>query len=126
LLRVEGGALTIRNGFTHYPQKQETYRFFKGELTTTPPRIIVLDGNGSISFDVLTWLSDCCPPVRIRFRAIAFHILLFVSMFVTGVVQATDLPLGGGLAGALSGGNALAILSLEFMSSLAIGSTRSA
>jgi CRISP-associated protein Cas1 len=23
-LRIEGGALTIRNGFTHYPQKQET------------------------------------------------------------------------------------------------------
>ena len=37
--------------------------------------------------------------VRIRFRAIAFHILLFVSMFVTGVVQATDLPLGGGPGG---------------------------
>jgi hypothetical protein len=33
LLRVEGGAFTIRNGFTHYPQKQETYRFFKGELS---------------------------------------------------------------------------------------------
>jgi CRISP-associated protein Cas1 len=57
LLRIEGGALTIRNGFTHYPQKQETYRFFKGELTI-PPRIIMLDGSGSISFDVLTWLSE--------------------------------------------------------------------
>src|SRR3984893_13091553 len=56
-LRVEGGALTIRNGFTHYPQKQETYRFFKGELTI-PLRIILLDGNGSISFDVLAWLSE--------------------------------------------------------------------
>jgi CRISPR-associated protein Cas1 len=56
LLRVEGGALTIRNGFTHYPQK-ETYRFFKGELTN-PPRIIMLDGSGSISFDVLAWLSE--------------------------------------------------------------------
>ena len=57
LLRVEGGALTIRNGFTHYPQQQETYRFFKGELSI-PPRIIMLDGNGSISFDVLAWLSE--------------------------------------------------------------------
>jgi hypothetical protein len=54
--RDEGGALTIRNGFTHYPQKQETDRFFKGELTI-PPRIIMLDGSGSISFDVLSWLS---------------------------------------------------------------------
>jgi CRISP-associated protein Cas1 len=49
--------LTIRNGFTHYPQKQETYRFFKGELAI-PPRIIMLDGSGSISFDVLAWLSE--------------------------------------------------------------------
>jgi CRISP-associated protein Cas1 len=57
LLRVEGGALTIRNGFTHYPQRQETNRFFKGELTI-PPRIIMLDGSESISFDVLTWLSE--------------------------------------------------------------------
>ena len=42
---------------THYPQKQETYRFFKGELAI-PPRIVMLDGNGSISFDVLAWLSE--------------------------------------------------------------------
>src|ERR1700730_5253457 len=56
-LRVEGGALTIRNGFTHYPQKQETYRFFKGELAI-PERIILLDGSGSISFDVLVWLFE--------------------------------------------------------------------
>ena len=58
-LRIEGGTLTIRNGFTHYPQKQETYRFFKGELVI-PQRIIMLDGSGSISFDVLSWLSEQC------------------------------------------------------------------
>jgi CRISPR-associated endonuclease Cas1 len=56
-LRIENGALTIRNGFTHYPQKQETYRFFKGELAI-PERIIMLDGSGSISFDVLSWLAE--------------------------------------------------------------------
>src|SRR5947209_7670858 len=56
-LRVEGGSLLIRNGFTHYPQKQETYRFFKGELAI-PERIIMLDGSGSISFDVLSWLAE--------------------------------------------------------------------
>ena len=56
-LRVEGGALTIRNGFTHYPEKQETYRYFKGELAL-PERIIMLDGSGSISFDVLSWLAE--------------------------------------------------------------------
>jgi CRISP-associated protein Cas1 len=56
-LRIEGGALSICNGFPHYPQKQETYRFFKGELAL-PERIIMLDGSGSISFDVLAWLSE--------------------------------------------------------------------
>jgi len=48
-LRIEGGALTIHNGVTHYPQKQETYRFFKGE-PAIPDRIIILDGSGSVSW----------------------------------------------------------------------------
>ena len=56
-LRIEAGTLLIRNGFTHYPQKQETYRYFKSDADL-PPRIIVLDGSGSISFDVLTWLNE--------------------------------------------------------------------
>jgi CRISP-associated protein Cas1 len=56
-LRIEAGTLAVRNGFTHYPQKQETYRFFKGDVDL-PPRIIVLDGSGSITFDVLTWLNE--------------------------------------------------------------------
>ena len=29
-LRIEAGTLLVRNGFTHFPQKQETYRYFKG------------------------------------------------------------------------------------------------
>jgi CRISP-associated protein Cas1 len=57
ILRVENGTLTIRNGYTHYPQQQEPYRFFKGELSI-PERIIVLDGSGSVSFDVLSWLTE--------------------------------------------------------------------
>jgi CRISPR-associated protein Cas1 len=56
-LRIENGSLIIRNGFTHYPQKRETYRFFKGELAL-PERIIILDGSGSVSFDVLSWLAE--------------------------------------------------------------------
>ena len=56
-LRIEGGSLAIRNGFTHYPQKQELHRFFKGDLNL-PERIIMLDGSGSISFDVLSWLNE--------------------------------------------------------------------
>ena len=56
-LRIQGGALTIQNGFTHYPQQRETFRFFRGDLSL-PKRIILLDGSGSISFDVLSWLAE--------------------------------------------------------------------
>jgi CRISPR-associated protein Cas1 len=56
-LRVENGALTIRNGFTHYPQRREIIRYFRGDVAL-PERIILLDGSGSISFDVLSWLAE--------------------------------------------------------------------
>ncbi len=56
-LRIEGGSLAIRNGFTHYQQKQEVYRFFKGDLSLAD-RIILLDSTGSLSFDVLSWLNE--------------------------------------------------------------------
>lgn len=56
-LRVEGGSLRIQNGFTHYPQRRETYRFFPGDKTL-PTRIIMLDGSGSLSFDALSWLAE--------------------------------------------------------------------
>jgi CRISP-associated protein Cas1 len=56
-LRVENGALTIQNGFTHYPQKREIVRYFRGDVAL-PERIILLDGSGSISFDVLSWLAE--------------------------------------------------------------------
>src|SRR5271165_4237631 len=56
-LRIENGALTIQNGFTHYPQQREIFRFFRGDLSL-PERIILLDGSGSVSFDVLSWLAD--------------------------------------------------------------------
>ena len=56
-LRVENGALTIQNGFTHYPQQREIIRYFRGDVAL-PERIILLDGSGSISFDVLSWLAE--------------------------------------------------------------------
>ena len=56
-LRIEGGALTIQNGFTHYPQKREITRYFRGDVAL-PERIILLDGSGSITFDVLSWLAE--------------------------------------------------------------------
>jgi len=67
-LRLDHGALVVRNGFTHYPQRVEEYRFFKGDRTL-PSRIIVLDGSGSLSFDVLSWLSEQnVPLIRINWR----------------------------------------------------------
>ena len=56
-VRIEGGALVIRQGFSHYPQQREQHRYFKGELTL-PPAIMLLDGSGSLSFDVLNWLGE--------------------------------------------------------------------
>jgi CRISP-associated protein Cas1 len=56
-LKVDAGSLLVRNGFTHYPQKQDTFRFFKGDAAL-PSRIIMLDGSGSITFDVLAWLNQ--------------------------------------------------------------------
>ena len=56
-LRIENGALTIQNGFTHYPQQREIIRYFRGDVAL-PERIILLDGSGSISFDVLSWLAE--------------------------------------------------------------------
>jgi len=65
-LKVDANTLFIRNGFTHYPQKQETYRLFKG-AAEMPSRIIVLDGSGSITFDVLSWLAEQnVPLIRIN------------------------------------------------------------
>lgn len=56
-LRIDGGTLIAREGRTHYPQEPQTHRFFPGS-NDIPPRIIILDGSGSVSFDVLRWLSD--------------------------------------------------------------------
>ena len=56
-LRVQNGSLIIRDGFTHYPQDQKRYRFFPRDLEL-PKRILLLDGSGTLSFEVLNWLAD--------------------------------------------------------------------
>lgn len=56
-LRINHGALVVRNGFTHYPQTREESRFFPGDWRQ-PSRIIVIDGDGSLTFDVLAWLAE--------------------------------------------------------------------
>jgi len=66
--RIQGGALAIQNGLTHYPQTREEFVFFRGDIDL-PQRIILLDGSGSISFDVLSWLAEQkVPLIRIDWR----------------------------------------------------------
>ncbi len=55
-LRIHQGSLVVQNGFTHYPQKREELRLFPGDRKL-PSRIIALDSDGSISLDVIKWLS---------------------------------------------------------------------
>ena len=56
-MRIENGALVIRDGFTHYPQQRAQYRHYPRDLDL-PTRILLLDGSGTLSFDVLSWLAQ--------------------------------------------------------------------
>ena len=56
-IRVDKGRLLIKDGNTHYPSNPITKAYFKGELDI-PPRIVIVDGNGSISLDALDWLAE--------------------------------------------------------------------
>jgi CRISPR-associated endonuclease Cas1 len=61
-LNVDNGALVVRNGFTHHPQQQEQWRFFPGDRRM-PSRIVIVDGSGGLSFDVMAWLAEQSVPV---------------------------------------------------------------
>jgi CRISPR-associated endonuclease Cas1 len=66
--RVNHGALEVKNGFTHYPQKQEEWRFFRGDQAR-PSRILLVDGDGKITLDVLAWLSEQdIPLIQLDYR----------------------------------------------------------
>jgi CRISP-associated protein Cas1 len=56
-LRINKGALLIRDGLTHYPQERAETQIFPGD-PTRPTRIIVMDGSGSITFDAIDWLRE--------------------------------------------------------------------
>lgn len=56
-MRIENDSLVIRDGFTHYPQQQSKYQYFSGDLEL-PTRILLLDGSGTLSFNVLSWLAE--------------------------------------------------------------------
>lgn len=67
-MRVEAGTLFIKNGFTHHPQEQEVFRYFRGDLDR-PARIIVLDGSGHLTFDVIDWLAEqSIPLIRVTWQ----------------------------------------------------------
>jgi CRISP-associated protein Cas1 len=67
-LRVEKGSLLVRDGFTHYPQQRETWRFFPGDWRL-PSRIVVVDVDGGLSFAALAWLSEYnIPLIQINWR----------------------------------------------------------
>ena len=56
-MKVAKGRLVIKDGTTHFPQDRQEYEFFKGSLDI-PPRIIVLDGFGTITLDALDWIAE--------------------------------------------------------------------
>src|SRR5271156_2137469 len=67
-LRIDNRALVVRDGFTHYPQTRREWRFFPG-ASNLPSRIVVLDGSGSLTFDVMDWLAgQRIPLIRIDWR----------------------------------------------------------
>ena len=67
-LRVDRGTLLVRGGLTHYPQQQEEWRFFPKDRCL-PSRIVILDGDGGITFDALEWLAvQGVPLAQINWR----------------------------------------------------------
>jgi CRISPR-associated protein Cas1 len=67
-LRVEKGSLLVRDGNTHFPAKQRTWRFFPGALDV-PPSVVVLDGSGDITLDAIDWLAtQRIPLIRLRWN----------------------------------------------------------
>src|SRR5262249_43799559 len=56
-LRLDHGTLLIQDGFTHYPQRRAEHRLFPGDWRL-PSRIVIVDGSGSITLDVLRWLAE--------------------------------------------------------------------
>jgi CRISPR-associated protein Cas1 len=58
-LRVENGALTIQNGFTHYPAEPRNNPLFPRRRRTAGAHYFIGRlSSGSISFDVLSWLAE--------------------------------------------------------------------
>lgn len=67
VVKVEKGRLVIQDGTTHFPSTPAEHVFFKGSLDL-PPRIVIIDGAGSITLDAIDWLANQgIPLVRIKY-----------------------------------------------------------
>lgn len=67
-LSVDRGTLLIRDGFSHYPQTRSEHRIFPGD-PNRPTRIVIIDGSGSVTFDVVDWLREQdIPLMRVDWR----------------------------------------------------------
>lgn len=74
-LRINHGALLVRDGFTHYPQQRQEWRFFSGS-SYFPSRIILLDSDGSISFEVIRWLAEQqIPLMTLNWQGEVLHVI---------------------------------------------------
>jgi CRISPR-associated endonuclease Cas1 len=101
-LSVDHGALLVQNGFTHYPQKREEWRLFPSDHRL-PSRIVILDGSGSISFEVMNWLSvQNVPLVQINWQGEVITLL-------GGMGHSADSNLVAAQRAALKNGNGLQI-----------------
>jgi len=56
LLRIDGNALVVRNGFTHYPQERCELRFVPRDRAL-PERIVILSHSGALTIAALEWLA---------------------------------------------------------------------
>ncbi len=82
-MRVDKGRLIIRDGNTHYPSPKRQFEYFKGSLDI-PPRIVLLDGSGSITLDAMDWLAEQqVPLIRVKWNG------QFLSLLTSGG-QAAD------------------------------------
>lgn len=67
-MRVDKGRLIIRDGNTHYPSQVRQFEFFRGSLAL-PPRIVLLDGSGSMTLDAMDWIAEQgVPLVRVKWN----------------------------------------------------------
>jgi CRISP-associated protein Cas1 len=85
-LRIEGGSLLVQNGFTHYPQERQQWRLFAGDWRL-PSRIVILDCDGSLTFDALAWLAQHrVPLVQINWKGDVVHVAGALQTIDTGLV----------------------------------------